>query len=62
MPASVRLEIGQPIDLSPYFGRESDREVLDELTRRFLGAIAALAGKPDFQPQLAGRFYKPLSP
>jgi 1-acyl-sn-glycerol-3-phosphate acyltransferase len=49
MPASVRLEIGQPIDLSPYFGRENDRDVLDELTRQFLGAIAALAGTPDPQ-------------
>ena len=62
MPASVRLEIGQPIDLTLYFGRESDREVLDELTRRFLSAIAALAGNPDFQPQVAGRLYKPLNP
>ncbi len=59
MPARVRLEIGRPIDLSPYFGREGEREVLDELTLRFLRAIAELAGRPDFQPRLAGRFYKP---
>ena len=59
MPARVRLEIGEPIDLSPYFGREGEREVLDELTLRFLRAIAELAGQPDYQPQLAGRFYNP---
>ena len=59
MPAKVRLVVGRPIDLSPYYGRESDREVLEELTKRFLQEIAALAGQPDFQPQLAGRFYKP---
>jgi len=58
-PARVRLEIGEPIDLSPYFGREGEREVLDELTLRFLAAIAQLAGRPDFHLQLAGRFYKP---
>lgn len=59
MPARVRLQVGQPIDLSPYYGRGNDREVLEDLTRRFLLEIAKLAGQPDFQPQLAGRFYKP---
>jgi 1-acyl-sn-glycerol-3-phosphate acyltransferase len=57
MSASVRLEIGQPIDISPYFGREDDREALAELTRQFLAAIAALAGRTDFQPQVAGRSF-----
>jgi 1-acyl-sn-glycerol-3-phosphate acyltransferase len=55
MPASVRLEIGRPIDLSPYFGREDDREVLREITLRLLSAIAGLAGEPEFQPQVSGR-------
>jgi 1-acyl-sn-glycerol-3-phosphate acyltransferase len=55
MPAAVRLKIGEPIDLSAYFDRTSDRELLDELTLRFLKAIAQLAGDNDFQPQLAGR-------
>ena len=59
MPAKVRLEVGQAIDLSPYSGREDDRELLEALTRRFLVEIAKLAGQRDFQPQLAGRFYKP---
>jgi 1-acyl-sn-glycerol-3-phosphate acyltransferase len=59
MPARVRLVIGPPMDLSPYYGRENEREVLEELTLEFLRAIARLAGRPDFQPGLAGRFYKP---
>ena len=59
MAAKVRLKIGQPIDLSSYEGQETDREVLGLLTKRFLGEIANLAGEHDFQPQLAGRFYKP---
>ena len=55
MPASVRLTIGQPIDLSAYFNRGADREVLDELTVQFLRAIAQLAGNEDFKPRVAGR-------
>jgi 1-acyl-sn-glycerol-3-phosphate acyltransferase len=59
MPASVRLTFGQPIDLSAYYDRAGDREVFDELTLRFLGAIAKLAGDDDFRPKLAGRATKP---
>jgi 1-acyl-sn-glycerol-3-phosphate acyltransferase len=59
LPAKVHVKVGEPIDLSPYYGRERDREVLRELTRRFLKEIARLAGDNDFEPQLAGRFYKP---
>jgi 1-acyl-sn-glycerol-3-phosphate acyltransferase len=58
MPARVRTAIGTPIDISAYYGREGEREVLEELTLRFLRAIACLAGQPDFEPGLAGRFYK----
>jgi 1-acyl-sn-glycerol-3-phosphate acyltransferase len=61
MPARVHLVIGPPIDLSAYYGREKDREVLQELTRRFLIEIAKLGGHPDFQPQLAGRFSPPAN-
>jgi len=58
MPASVRLKIGKPIDLSAYYDRDGDREVQKELTLEFLRAIARLAGQPDFQPQLAERSRK----
>lgn len=59
MPARVRVEIGQPIDISEYYGRDHEKEVLEELTLRFLVEMARLAGVDDFKPQLAGRFYKP---
>jgi len=59
MWAKVRVKIGQPIDLAPYYGQEKDRQVLELLTKRFLTEIAALAGVQDFQPELAGRFYRP---
>jgi 1-acyl-sn-glycerol-3-phosphate acyltransferase len=57
-PAKVRLVMGEPLDISAFYGREGEREVLEELTRQFLRAIARLAGHPDFHPSLAGRFYK----
>jgi hypothetical protein len=53
------LKIGEPIDLSAYFDRAGDRELLEELTLQFLKAIAQLAGDNDFQPHLAGRNSKP---
>jgi 1-acyl-sn-glycerol-3-phosphate acyltransferase len=59
MTARITLNVGQPIDLSEYYGREGEDGVLEELTRRFLREIAALAGVHDFVPQLAGRRWKP---
>ncbi|MHC4398885.1 MAG: lysophospholipid acyltransferase family protein [Planctomycetota bacterium] len=59
MPAKVRLRIGQPIDISEFYGNNGQREVLEKLTKRFLTEIARLGGRENFQPQLAGRFYKP---
>ncbi len=53
MPARVRLTIGPPLDLSPFFGREGRREALDEATRRMLCAIARLAGDENYRPELA---------
>jgi 1-acyl-sn-glycerol-3-phosphate acyltransferase len=43
MPASVRLMVGQPLDLSAYFDRNEGRETQNELTRRFMEEIARLA-------------------
>jgi 1-acyl-sn-glycerol-3-phosphate acyltransferase len=58
-PARTVLTVGQPIDLTPFYGREKEREALEELTRMFLAEIAKLAGCAGFQPQLAGRHWKP---
>ncbi len=38
-----------------YYGRDSDKEALGELTLRFLTEIARLAKNDSFQPRLAGR-------
>lgn len=57
-PARARMVVGKPIDISEYYGRDGDRDALEELTKRFLLEIASLAGRRDFQPQLAGRYYK----
>lgn len=58
LPAKAKLIVGQPIDISDYFDRESDKEVLEELTLRFLKEIARLAGHGDYEPQVAGRVWK----
>jgi 1-acyl-sn-glycerol-3-phosphate acyltransferase len=54
-PAHVRVKVGDPIDLSEYFGRDRDPELMAELTKRCLKAMAHLAGRDDFVPQVAGR-------
>ena len=55
MRAKVRVRYGQPIDLSAYYGREKEGELVRELLVQCVHAIAELAGRPDFEPQLAGR-------
>jgi 1-acyl-sn-glycerol-3-phosphate acyltransferase len=59
MAARAHIIVGKPIDLSPYLGRDNDRSVLQDLTLLFLKEIAKLAGHPEFEPQLAGRHWKP---
>lgn len=58
MRARVRVRYGQPIDLSPYYGEEKNPELVQELLIRCVGAIAELAGRSDFQPQVAGRQWR----
>lgn len=58
LPARGRVWIGRPIDLTAYYDRE-DKEVLEEVTRLLLREIARLAGRADYEPQLAGRIWKP---
>jgi 1-acyl-sn-glycerol-3-phosphate acyltransferase len=58
MRSKVRVKIGQPIDLSPYYGREKEDGVLQEITKRAMHAMATLAGQPNFEPQLAGARWK----
>ncbi|MCL6503941.1 MAG: 1-acyl-sn-glycerol-3-phosphate acyltransferase [Pirellulales bacterium] len=59
LTARARLVVGRPLDLSPYYGREGQREVLEHVTRWMMREIALLAGRGDFQPQIAGKPWKP---
>lgn len=61
MPARVKVTLGEPISLAPYFGREQESGVLEEVMRLTLRRIAELAGQPDFQPEFAGRSWKPTA-
>jgi len=58
-PAKVRFVVGQPIDLSPYYDRYRERDVLQALTLRIMHEIACLGGHPDFVPEVAGRSHAP---
>ncbi len=58
MRAHVRLYVGKPIDISAYYGRDGDKDVLAALTLHFLREIARLAGHPDYPVELAGREWK----
>jgi 1-acyl-sn-glycerol-3-phosphate acyltransferase len=58
MRARVRVRFGTPIDLSPYYGREKDDQLVRALLVQCVEAIAALAGRHDFQPQVAGRQWR----
>jgi 1-acyl-sn-glycerol-3-phosphate acyltransferase len=58
MRAHVRVKIGEPIDLTAYYGREKEEGVTQEITLRLLREIARLGGQPEFEPQLAGRRWK----
>lgn len=58
LAAKARLVVGKPIDISAYYGRESERDVLEELTRRFMIEIAKLGGVENYVPELAGRRWR----
>ncbi len=59
MRSRSRVTYGKPIDLSPYYGQEKDPEVVRALLIQCVSAIAELAGRGDFVPELAGRHWKP---
>jgi 1-acyl-sn-glycerol-3-phosphate acyltransferase len=59
MTGRAELRIGEPLDLSPWRGREGEDGVLEEVTLHLLRAIARLADRPDYEPRLAGKRWKP---
>jgi len=59
MPARVEVRFGNPLEVSTFRDPEGEEGAAEEITRRVVKAIAELAGHPDFQPQIAGRSWKP---
>lgn len=53
MKAKVHVVVGQPLDLSDFYARRHEENILEELTIYLLREIAKLAGRPDYQPQVA---------
>ncbi len=56
--ARVKIHVGEPIDLSEYQGQQGNNALVAELALRCVREIAKLAGRNDFEPQLAGRGWK----
>jgi 1-acyl-sn-glycerol-3-phosphate acyltransferase len=59
MRANVVVRVGPLIDVSEFYGRQDEPEIVQQVMLRALKGIAALAERPDFEPQLAGRSWKP---
>jgi len=55
MFGQVTVHVGKPIDVAALAKGSTDRNVLSEITYLCLREIAKLAGKPDWEPRLAGR-------
>lgn len=58
MRARVRLKVGDPVDISEFFGREREEGVVQQVTLKCVQEIARLAGEKEFKPHLAGRDWK----
>lgn len=54
MAAKVRLTLGDPLDLTAYTAGDTSRDVLQDITKTILRAIASLGGDDNFCPELAG--------
>jgi len=59
MPANVTVRFGEPIDVTAYAGVARHDDAVGQLMKTCMRAIAELAGQSDFEPQLAGRRWKP---
>ena len=62
MRGQAKVKIGKPIDVSQFYDSYDDREVQQELTKRFMTEIARLAGVEKYEPKLAGKNWKPAEP
>jgi 1-acyl-sn-glycerol-3-phosphate acyltransferase len=59
MPARVDVIFGSPVDLSEFYVRDGEPDVTQVAMERIASALATLAAQPGFQPQIAGRNWKP---
>ena len=59
MRANVEVRVGPLIDVSEFYGRENEPEIVQQVMLKVLKAIAVLAEQPDFEIKLAGRNWKP---
>jgi hypothetical protein len=55
----VRVRVGTPIDLGQIDGKGFKQEEAGKCMREIVRQIALLANQPNFEPQLAGRRWKP---
>lgn len=55
MSARVTMKLGEPIWLEEYEGMENDKSIQAKVMLDGVRAISELAGRDDFEPQLAGR-------
>jgi 1-acyl-sn-glycerol-3-phosphate acyltransferase len=60
MPSNVEVRFGQPLDPKDFCGNGDERQA-EQFTRAIIRAIAHLADQPNFEPQLAGRKWKPTA-
>ncbi len=61
MRARVEVRVGPLLDVSEFYGRENDPEIVQQVMLRVLKAIAVLAEQPDFEIKLAGRNWRPTA-
>ena len=59
LPARVEVRFGDAVDLADLYDRDDESGIPQLAMERIIRALAALAGQSDFQPQIAGRNWKP---
>jgi hypothetical protein len=62
MWSHVKVTIGDALDISEFYGREREPGVTGEVTKRVMREIARLGGRPDFEPEIAGRHWNMEDP
>lgn len=61
MPARVKVRVGEPIDLSPYYDQQLSSAQQREIMQTLVQEIARLAGHVGHDFEIAGRDWKPTT-